>query len=320
MPDEALTVRVAELYYLQQLNQEAIGQELGISRQKVSRLLKRAMESGIVHIQIRPPSGSMRPLSDELSAALKSVTVTVVESARLSAAAATRAVAAEGALQIGREIRGGSVRSIGVGRGVTLLEFSRSLARFQDKELEVVQLVGSVPDSSGMPDSAMIAAVAAEALAANARTFVAPLYVDSLEVVLALERDHRVREVRMLGSQVDAAVFGVGTVGEGSRLFTDGVIDRATADRLLEDGAVGEICGQFFDSGGEPVAPYLSRRSMAIGLSQLESRSHTTALAAGASKAEAVMGALTGGYIKNLVVDEALAQALLGRLSFTTSS
>ena len=50
--DERLALVVARLYYFDDLSQGQIAQQLGLSRQKVNRLLKKAKEWGLVQITL----------------------------------------------------------------------------------------------------------------------------------------------------------------------------------------------------------------------------------------------------------------------------
>lgn len=50
-----LIYKVANLYYIEDLKQESIGRRLEISKYKVSRVLKRARDNGLVKIQIEKP-------------------------------------------------------------------------------------------------------------------------------------------------------------------------------------------------------------------------------------------------------------------------
>ena len=52
-----LITRIATLYYLEELTQEKIAQNLNLSRVKVGRLLKKARQEGIVEINVRPHPG-----------------------------------------------------------------------------------------------------------------------------------------------------------------------------------------------------------------------------------------------------------------------
>ena len=49
-------LRAASMYYLQDLKMEVIARHLGTSRSTVSRLIKRARQSGLVEITLRPAS------------------------------------------------------------------------------------------------------------------------------------------------------------------------------------------------------------------------------------------------------------------------
>ena len=47
--------KVAKLYYIEDLKQESIGRRLKMSKYKVSRILKRARDNGLVKIQVLSP-------------------------------------------------------------------------------------------------------------------------------------------------------------------------------------------------------------------------------------------------------------------------
>src|SRR5450432_3555131 len=63
--DIELMTRVASMYYLEDINQGDIAAQLGLSRPKVGRLLRRAKQEGIVEITVHThPALSMRLESD----------------------------------------------------------------------------------------------------------------------------------------------------------------------------------------------------------------------------------------------------------------
>ena len=53
--DLKLLFKVAELYYKDDLKQKCIARKLKISKYKVSRILRKAREKGLVHIEIIQP-------------------------------------------------------------------------------------------------------------------------------------------------------------------------------------------------------------------------------------------------------------------------
>ena len=60
-------LRAAQLYYLQDLTMDAIGDELNVSRSSVSRLLDLARNMGIVDIHINSPADGPRRIEEEIS-------------------------------------------------------------------------------------------------------------------------------------------------------------------------------------------------------------------------------------------------------------
>jgi DNA-binding transcriptional regulator LsrR (DeoR family) len=53
--NQELLHKVAKLYYIEDLKQESIARRLKISRYKVSRVLKRAKDKGMVRIEVMGP-------------------------------------------------------------------------------------------------------------------------------------------------------------------------------------------------------------------------------------------------------------------------
>jgi len=58
--------QVARLYYEEELTQERIASQIGLSRQKVQRLLDSAKKEGIVQIQVISPVSSHREIEKQL--------------------------------------------------------------------------------------------------------------------------------------------------------------------------------------------------------------------------------------------------------------
>ena len=79
---------------------------------------------------------------------------------------------------------------------------------------------------------------------------------------------------------------------------------------LHEAGAVGEISFRFYDTDGKQVVTPLNDRVIGITLEELKSAERVMALAGGASKTEAIAGALRLGIIDVLVTDKFTAARL----------
>lgn len=63
--DKRILVKVAYMYYDENMTQQEIADKLGVSRPSVSRMLQKARQNGIVEIKIRY-EGSFTKLEDAL--------------------------------------------------------------------------------------------------------------------------------------------------------------------------------------------------------------------------------------------------------------
>ena len=80
---------------------------------------------------------------------------------------------------------------------------------------------------------------------------------------------------------------------------------------LAEHKIVGDILGQFFDANGVVADLPLHDRRIGIELSDLKQIPKVVGVAGGMHKAEAILGALRGGYLDVLVTNEIAAIRLL---------
>jgi len=115
-----LLYQIAQAYYADEQTQAQIAKNFGISRPKVSRLLKRAREKKIVNISFVAPSGIMSELERGVQHKfnLEEVIVVPVSDSRDSSTVARElGIAASGILV--RRIAGSEV--VGIAWGTTLM-------------------------------------------------------------------------------------------------------------------------------------------------------------------------------------------------------
>ncbi|MCE1968200.1 sugar-binding domain-containing protein, partial [Enterobacter hormaechei] len=77
-----------------------------------------------------------------------------------------------------------------------------------------------------------------------------------------------------------------------------------------ELGAVGVICGRFYDKEGHHITAEVDLRILGISLAQLRHIQRRIFLAAGEENFSATLGAIRGGYVSDLIIDEATANYL----------
>jgi deoxyribonucleoside regulator len=76
-------------------------------------------------------------------------------------------------------------------------------------------------------------------------------------------------------------------------------------------GAVGAICGRFFDERGQRCLHDLTERTIGLNLNELKSIRHKILISAGVEKLQAVLGALKGNLVDVLIIDLDTAERLI---------
>ena len=76
-------------------------------------------------------------------------------------------------------------------------------------------------------------------------------------------------------------------------------------------GAVGDVCGRFYDLAGREVGSVVNQRVLAVTLDDLRSVPTVAGIAAGPEKALGILGALVGLIIDVLLCDRQAARAVL---------
>jgi lsr operon transcriptional repressor len=304
-----LMARAARLHYEFGLTHQDTADALGVSRVKVTRLLKQARQAGIVKITVISDVSPFAELEDRLADRTGLREVVVVPGGGSSSA--TRSMLARGAASyLERVMRDGMVVAVGLSR--TIAEMPSWLASPRPTRSTFVSIAGALRTGghgSGNPYQATDALAAA--FGGTAEHLHAPVIVQSRAVAEQLRTDPAIAQTLQRAAAADIAFVGVG--GREDRIdFSQGVyITREEMARLVADGMVGDIGGRFFDQSGLQIDHDVNRRVIALDLDEFAKIPVRVIAAAGASKVDALRAALAGGLVTVLVTDVATADALL---------
>lgn len=330
-----LLVKVAQLYHLQGLNQDQIGRQLGVSRSKVSRMLKEARERGLVEVSIHYPARFALDLERRLEADLGLREAVVVNAGGVAGGRSLGSVAGAASDYLLRVLQPGDV--LGVSGGETVALVAQVMPAGGVENVSVVQLgtAAAYLGEGAAHSSAEVALQLSQKLGSVGRLVLIPVpsLLDTETIRDALLRDTGVRRAMALLAGCTVALVGIGALEDTSRspgaavppdgaASPDGrggpgprrrllpVTDEEMAE-LRTVGAVGEICTRFFDVDGRPCVTSLDRRMVALDLDQLRAVPLVVGVAHGRQKAAAILGAVRGGYLKSLVTDDVTATAVL---------
>ena len=340
-----LLASVARRHYLAGRSKVEIGQEFGLSRFQVARLLDKAVASGLVRIEIGGPGPVDLDASSRLQEAF-GLRHAVVVGVSAESGAPLRAQVGAAAAELLTEIV--------MPRDVLGLAWARAVSAAAHAVTDlacvpVVQLTGSLPVGShrradghqadgqpgashgadghghdrrgdvsgdghgddGYDDSGVELVRALSRVSGGpAYFFYAPMMLPDAGTARALRAQPEVARAFDRFRTVTKAVTGIGLWGPRESTVHDAasLADRARLTRL---GVVAECCGVFLAADGTPVANPLTERMVGISADQLRAVPEVIGVPYGAEKAPAVRAALRSGLVSSLVTHASLASALL---------
>ena len=306
-------IRIAKKYYELQLSQEQIAEEENISKSSVSRMLKKAFEMGYVRHEIVYPMESVMDQEKRIKEIFDIKRVFVVPnlidnySIRLTD---TCKVAAE---DLNKLVSDNDIISISWGRTLDRLSSLIRPPSPPKKGIKVVQLNGSIATNILSTKSISILEKITEVYSGIGYMLAAPALVDNEEIAEAIKRDSRIKEVLDLAREANIALFSIGQMSEQSLLIERGAVTLDDIDILRSAGAVGDIGTRYFDINGEVVDNAYNIRTIGIELDEIKMKKHRIGVAIGNDKADAIIGALNGGYMTALYTDEMTAARILKR-------
>ena len=302
-----LAARAGWMYYLAGMTQGQIAEELDLSRQRVQRLVARAIADGLVHVRLDHPIAACLNMERDLKRKFDLQFARVAPSLP-DRADSFRSVAAVGAGEVERVLLRQPDLTVAVGTGRTLRAVATEMTEMECPGHKLVSLIGN----SNFDGSASLYEVLQRfAEKIGARYFPMPL------PVIATNREERdflhslphVARIRALAHNCDVTLVGLGELGAKAPMVMDGFMSAEAMAELEAAGAVGEIAGWAFDSNGT----YMMDQSdvCTSGVRVEPSDKPNIGIAVGEAKYPGLLAALKGKLINCLVTDEACAEYLL---------
>ena len=312
MDDQRLAIlaQVASLYYEDGMNQNEVAAIMGYSRSHISRMLAEARREGIVEIHVHHPLERVAALEQRLADQFVLQEVRVLKSNGVPYSQMLRRLGALGAGLLAQKVNPNSI--LGISWGTALYEVGNMLAPIDYPDVKVVQLIGSATSRDHQVDGPGLARAFSMQFGGQYYTMPAPWLVGDKQIRDALMKERRMQEVLDLTKKVDIALVGIGTVDPRlSSLVRAGYLSIEEAEQIQAMGAVGDVCGHYFDIQGNlmeiPVAGY----AFGTEVDTLRAISLTIGVAGGAVKAPGILGALRSKLVNSLVTDDAAARIVL---------
>ena len=311
---DELLADVAEMYYVEELTQVEISRAIDMTRSAVSRMLTEARKKRIVEINVR------RPLRFDagLEAALQ-------ERFDLQGAHVLAGQRGDDYNKLSRQLGQTAASTLkgllrpqmtcGVAWGTTVSATIEALDVSDSVPMKIVQLVGVLRSNSHAFNAQALVEIMARKLGGEGIYLYSPFIVENATTARSIRSIPDVSETLDAGKRCDITLMGIGTVLDPaySSLYQGGHIALETLEQLRHDGAVGDVGSVHIDINGKVAGGDFNDRLVGIAGPDLLAIPIRLAVAGGAAKTEAILGALRGGYTNLLVTNSETAEAVLER-------
>ncbi|MBI9046467.1 MAG: sugar-binding transcriptional regulator [Anaerolineaceae bacterium] len=305
-----LLADVAEMYFIQQLNQSQIATQIGLTRSMVSRLLSEARQKGIVQVYIKRPLVFDDDLGEQLADKLGINSAKVFYLSNPDDIHILQRLGEAGARIMEESILPNMI--IGIPWGTSI---SASIDHFSIENkthAKIIQLVGAVGAHNYDYDGHGIVQRLAQKIGGEGYFLNAPFVLESPEIVQGLLKNPAIKETMTMAKQCDLAFLGLGSIElENSSFYKAGYVNPEELLYLKEQGAIGGVCGLHFDIQGNPRGLDFQSRLITIDRDTLIAIPRKIAVAAGSGKVKPIIGAARCGYINEIVTDYFTAQSIL---------
>jgi DNA-binding transcriptional regulator LsrR (DeoR family) len=313
MDETRLLVKMARMYYRQEMTQAQIASRVALSRQKVQRLLRKCRETGVVDILIRPTMGAFSDLERELEDRyeLKDAVVTETESYD-NQAVVRRDVAAAAAEYLCRVFRSKDKVVVSWGSNVKqTLDALYHHPRPNVTGVEVIQGFGGTGDTEDQLHVTLLTQRLAAWFGVPGLTMPAPMLAGSAQARRAFCSDPSVSKPLDAARNADLFITGIGTPASAIRTLKGFGAGHPELSGMPVAGAAGDISLRFFDSQGRPMQCDFDERIIGLSLKDLKKIGMVVAVAGGAEKFKPVLAAMKGRLVNILVTDHVTARRLL---------
>jgi len=302
-------VKVAYYYYKTGMTQNEIANKMSMSRQRVNRILKKCLETGIVKIVIQDYEDQNVEFETKFEniSGLNEAMIINCESDNINDSLGPAA-----ASYLERILKDDDI--IGFSRGRALSSLVSNLSESDKKNLTVTQLVGGLNAEESSTNSDDIVRYSSETLNAKPYFMYAPIIVESRELRDSMLKESFFSQVYDKMKNCTVAVVGIGDMSDESEYVQRSFLTEQECTILRDKKAVGEICTHYFDINGNIIQSDINGRVFSIDHENLNNIPIRIGIGGGAQKVKAIVGAIRSNLINVLITDYDTAMTVYDNL------
>lgn len=305
MKEYALMSQVASMYYMEGLQQPQIAKKLFFSRSKVSRLLTKARELGIVNIQVQHISERVPSIEKQLKSLFPiREAVVITNFSEMDEKSTLENISHFGGLYISSLLKENSV--FGISNGEAVNNVVRQFQQIQNCGLQVVQVIGSGSNAYRAIESREMVNRLTNKFPGKAFFLNTPLYMDNAFARDQLLLDPAISDTFQMMKKCDVLLTGLGSFDKDQVTTARIIKEYQTPEQAAEldaKGAVGCICALYYDIRGNYIDCEWNRKCIAIPFEDIRANKMTVAVACGSRKARSILGGLRSGLVDVIITD-----------------
>ena len=306
--DRQLIVKVARMYYEQNMSQDQIARSLITSRSNISRILSVAKKRGIVEIKINESTKRETDIEEMLISRFGLRAALVAKVPR-----STSDYKAVGQLAVQSFLNHLKPRvKVAISWGRSIQAMVDALDNENRPDVTFIPLMGGMTSIPSSYSGETLIRSLAEKFNADYQILHAPTIVQSPEIKLALRKEPSVAAVIESARNADVAFVGIGSRGANSSIHilqSAGISEKDNPEFFSK--WAGDLAGRFFDRDGKSINKQLDQRTVGLELGEIAKVKRVVGVAAGDEKTEGILAALRGGLISELVTSSNCALKLL---------
>jgi len=307
--DIRLMARVAWLYYMESLTQQQIGQQLGLSRMKINRLLQQARNQGIVQISVNIPGDDSYFPQEQALCRKFGLRDAVVVPAADPGEPLYLALAQGTADWLTPQLK--DDMCIGMGYSRTVSHLPQVFRPTSHVDCVFTEVVGGMSDGNGSFGSYNVTSKMAELVNGRVVYLYAPSIVSTKGACDALLQEASIAKAMERARNCDILLHGIGPVDTSALMYIRKHFDEADLHKLRDLGAVGDALGRYFNVDGQPLDLPINDRIIGLTLEDVRKIPISVIVAGGMEKVPVLRAAIRGKLLNVLITDAATAQALL---------
>ncbi len=302
-------IEIASSYYHDDVTQEELARRFGLSRARVSRLLKRAREDGLVEIRVHQQPGLCAELEREFTRRFR-ISRLLVSPDQRDPQVQRAAVASLVASHLVKTLADGMVVATGMGRNVAAVADGPPPA--MRRAATFVSAIGGSARAGETMNPDHIGRRLAVRFGGDSETLYAPALVANMALRDVLHKNETVKLVLDRARRADIALIGIGDLSEDSNMVRMGWFKPEEVAEARLSGTIGDIMGyDFIDIYGQPSTTAMQGRVIGLMTLDLLRIPDVVAIASENTKAAAILGALRTGAINTLATSTTNARTVL---------